>query len=188
MAHVFEGKKIFEIKNVSGGRYVVGALSIPHLHTETIEPAKYSLNALDRIDAGIRRDELKVNYDVKVESAEEVLNVEHIKSDETSKDAVVYNPNKEFKKTKLIEVEAIESGKSVEVTEGLNDSKAIKVENNSEIFDAKDFLELHWKKIESELKDMTNKDALKHILSVASQLEIKGKKFELIEERLAELK
>lgn len=189
MAHLFEGNKVFEVTNKSGGRVVIGGLSIPNKDSKIIETAKYSAQALDKIDLFIRRDFLSVNYDVKVEDLEEVvLNVEHIKGEETSKDAVVYNPDKEYKKSKLIEVDTIETGKSVEVKEIANNSKAVEVENNSQTFDAKDFLELHWKKIEAELKDMKNKEELSHILSVANQLEIKGKKLELIEERLEELK
>jgi hypothetical protein len=185
-----ERNKKFNVKNISGGRIVAGAISIPHLQERVIDPYRVSEEELLKLDIFLSRGHIEISYELPVEEDEEysVKQVETAKNDRGEKNShTVFDPTAEKKKG-IFSVENHDTSKSVQSEQLDNQSKAVEVEYSEvDRIEAVEFLSKHWKKVESEVGQIKSLRKLLFLLKVAKEENVANKKVEIIDSKLKEL-
>jgi len=189
--------ELFKVRNVAGGIVVIGAFKLDDGNERLVNPAKFSTGAIDTIKAYVDRGYLEASNDVadliKLEEYADIVAAVDVKS-ANGKDFTVFGGHAEKeqykpKRTGVIQVSALETGKALEVKSIDTVQKATGV--TEEVFDieeAKELLGLHWKTLEKRVAELTNVTNIEYILTVAKNAELGEKKVEILEARLAELK
>jgi hypothetical protein len=172
-----------KITNKAGGSISMGKFSLKHGRSKDINPMNFSDSTVKSLDIFLAKGVIEVTPIDNVEVAERedtnVVKKETIKNEKGEKNEhSVFDPAT-AKKERAIQVNSVE-----------DNSNAIEISfTEVDKAEAMDFLEQHWKKIEKELVNYRSIKRLTYMLSVANEIGMNGnKKYELIEDRIAELK
>ncbi|MNS33482.1 hypothetical protein D3C71_1309520 [compost metagenome] len=173
--------KPFIMKNISGGKLVVGVISLKDTDFMNINPLSYPQTIIEKIERlhGLGKV-LAQNGSFHDEGNETIVHAEDLKTAEDHA-YTIFNPNQE----KAVNTTPINSSNNFTVTNLLEES----YENPSdyELMKAAEFLAQHWRKVEADVKRLTDIKYLEFLLKMANENNIAGKKVELIEEKIKEL-
>jgi hypothetical protein len=170
-----------EVKNISGGRIALGRLAIAHNDSKIINPMFFSDDVIGALVFFLAKGAIEIK---EVESKKDEKQVES----NSVKKETIKNDKGEKREHTVFDPETAKKERAIKVEENNDNGKAIEVGDLDKTL-AIDFLEQHWKKIEKELQDYKSAVKLEFYLSVANEIGMNGnKKYELIEDRIKELK
>jgi hypothetical protein len=178
---LFGYKNNVDIKNISGGRIAMGKFALAHNDSKVINPQDFGDDIVKALDIFLEKGKIEAKFEAKkkdeAKADSNVVQKESLKNEKgETHEHTVYDPET-AKKNKLIEVES------------LNDTDKAVAVNSISKEEAEEFLAQHWKKIEKEVEKISDVKKLGKILDVAKELGMDGnKKFELIEDRIENLK
>lgn len=160
---------VVHIKNIGYGRIVSQAFSIAHEGEVILDTRRQQERVLKDLQFFLDKGDIDVEIIGEQKPKQGTVNVEKVVT-EHGVEHTIFKPS-----DRLINVEEIDtSGKSV----NLGFSK----------IDAIDLLAKHWKSLEKEVAETKDINKIKMLLSVAKEQELTGRKLEIIQYRLQELK
>lgn len=170
----------FVVRNESGGKLVIGTLVIEHGYSKEIHPLRYPAETIIRLETMQKLNRIFIEEAEPIQEPEKLVSAEDLQTKE-GHEYTIFNPDRE----KSISVQPVSSGKAVEVT-SLTDSEP-DVYSDYDRMKATDFLNQHWRKVESEIKKIDQPGRLAFLLEMAEGNEVAPKKIELIKQRIAEI-
>jgi len=184
--------KPFEIKNISGGRVVIGALSIPHGEVKVIDPMTLNETILTKLKIFNDRKAIEAKNIVAMPRDKKELSVSQIETKKSINDDknehIIFDPNNNFKKEKAIIITEIDTNKKpIEVVSDIETEEKDIVRHKFDKTEALEFLDLHWKKLENMIKNIEDINKLQFYLDLAEKENVAIKKIELIKNRIEEL-
>jgi hypothetical protein len=177
----------FVVKNIGEARIVTGSISLSCGNSLLVDPTRYPESVINDLKIFKDRKILEVSNELNLLSSYTESSPVSIRTTERADGSTnshfVFDPNK------AIEVSEIDMNSNIKV-ESLTDmdSGAIQV-NYSEIdrVEARDMLNQHWKKVESEINKTNSKRKLNLYLDVAISENIAEKKIEIIKNKISSL-